>query len=462
MLKDRWKLRCTACEEVFDYDVTLKLCPKCNRGLAIERENINSIGGELAGNSISGTGGSGIWAHAHRLPSTLSMVSLGEANTPLHVGVNLAKSLAIDGLYLKDETIEPTGSYLDRSSALFVSSAIDNGYRTIKAYTTGNLGASLSAYSAKASLKLKVILKNPLDPMKLYQMIAFGAEVQTEEVPEENFMVATEYDPLITFAKRTPTFEICEQLKLAPDYIIMPMGEGGLVYETSLAIKEMGIKGTRLIGVQAEGCAPIVEAFDNGYSRVKDASLTKSTVFDLSVMSPKYGDAALNAIRESDGMALSIPEQEIVNSMMMLAEKEGLLVEPAASLGIAAVAKMRESFRGKRIVCILTGSGLKDPHIIKELASKKSSLPIFDEGITGPKGTKLVLLKLLYERDMYGYEIWAESKVRGVMNLTVASIYQHLNELVAQGYLQKGERKTIRGRHRQYYTITQRGQYAIG
>jgi threonine synthase len=390
------------------------------------------------------------------------MVSLGEANTPLHKGANLAKSLSIEGLYLKDETVEPTGSYLDRSSALFVSSVIDGGYRTIKAYTTGNLGASLSAYSAKASLKLQVILKNPLDPMKLYQMIAFGAEVQTDEVQTKNFVVATEYDPLITFAKRTATFEIFEQLKLAPDFIIIPMGEGGLVYEALMAIKQMGIKGTRLIGVQAEGCAPIVDAFNKGLNHVKDAVITKSVVFDLSVIAPKYGDAALNAIRESDGIALSIPEQEIVNSMMMLAESEGLLVEPAASLGIAAVLNMQKIFKGKRVVCILTGSGLKDPHIIKELASKKSSLSIFDrEGMTGPKGTKLALLKLLYERDMYGYEMWAEARVRGLMSITMASIYQHLNELVFQGYLQKGERKIIRGRYRQYYTITQKGRYAI-
>ncbi|MDG7044012.1 MAG: pyridoxal-phosphate dependent enzyme [Nitrososphaerota archaeon] len=461
-MKYGWKLRCTACEEVFDYDIALKLCPKCNKGLTIERSGGDSIKYDVAVNGMLNTGRSGIWMHADRLPPTRSMVSLGEANTPLHKGVNLAKSLSIEGLYLKDETVEPTGSYLDRSSALFVSSVIDGGYRTIKAYTTGNLGASLSAYSAKASLKLQVILKNPLDPMKLYQMIAFGAEVQTDEVQTKNFVVATEYDPLITFAKRTLTFEIFEQLKLAPDFIIMPMGEGGLVYEALMAIKQMRIKGTRLIGVQAEGCAPIVDAFNKGLSHVKDAVITKSVIFDLSVIAPKYGDAALNAIRESDGIALSIPEQEIVNSMMILAESEGLLVEPAASLGIAAVLNMQEILKGKRVVCILTGSGLKDPHIIKELASKKSSLSIFDrEGMTGPKGTKLALLKLLYERDMYGYEMWAEARVRGLMSITMASIYQHLNELVFQGYLEKGERKIIRGRYRQYYTITQKGRYAI-
>ncbi|MDG7035204.1 MAG: pyridoxal-phosphate dependent enzyme, partial [Nitrososphaerota archaeon] len=272
-MKYGWRLRCTACEEVFDYDITLKLCPKCNKGLTIERSDGDSIRYEVAG-SMPNTGRSGIWMHADRLPPTRSMVSLGEANTPLHKGANLAKSLSIEGLYLKDETVEPTGSYLDRSSALFVSSVIDGGYRTIKAYTTGNLGASLSAYSAKASLKLQVILKNPLDPMKLYQMIAFGAEVQTDEVQTKNFVVATEYDPLITFAKRTATFEIFEQLKLAPDFIIIPMGEGGLVYEALMAIKQMGIKGTRLIGVQAEGCSPIVDAFNKGLNHVKDAVIT--------------------------------------------------------------------------------------------------------------------------------------------------------------------------------------------
>lgn len=157
-------LKCTNCGIIYDFNINRELCDKCGNGLSIEMKHIDFF--KLLENEI------GIWKYAKILPSIPNKfrISLGESNTNLHKSIRIKKDIKIDEIWFKDETIEPTGSYLDRSSAFFVSMILSLGYKNIVTYSTGNLGASLSAYSSKAGLKMQVYIKPGIDLGKLYQI----------------------------------------------------------------------------------------------------------------------------------------------------------------------------------------------------------------------------------------------------------------------------------------------------
>lgn len=466
-------LRCTNCGATYDFDINLKLCKKCGSGLSVELSYDSKL--EQLDSQI------GLWKFASVLPEVEEnfRISLGEGITTLHRGKRIEKELGIKELFLKDETIEPTGSYLDRSSALFVSFTLMQGIRRIITYSTGNLGASLSAYSSKAGISLQAYVKRGIDLGKLYQMIAYGASVSVVETfrelkEKDRTVIVTEFDPLVNEAKKTLMEEVFFQLNFRlPDYVIVPMGEGGLAYSTYKALNELKIlrgakeQRTKIIGVQPEGCAPIVEAYSKGLNSVKLKVASKTRIFDLSVTEPKFGNAALRAIKETGGIAVSVNEEEILDAISFLAEKEGLLAEPAASLTIAALRKLieqREISKESTIVCFITGSGLKDPRILKELALRKSNLGELIEELSGGKmisSTKMKILKILSEKDAYGYQIWKELKEKYALSVKIPTVYQHLFDLISEGYIEKSETITTSGRKRTYYRLTDKGKAFI-
>ncbi|MBO3762869.1 MAG: pyridoxal-phosphate dependent enzyme [Thermoproteota archaeon] len=467
-------LRCTNCGETYDFDINLKLCKKCGSGLSVELNYSDKF--EYLDSQI------GLWKFASILPEVKEIfrISLGEGNTVLHRSKRIENELGIKELFLKDETVEPTGSYLDRSSALFMSFALMYGIKRIITYSTGNLGASLSAYSSKSGISLQAYVKQGIDLGKLYQMIAYGANVSVVEAfkelkSKEGAVVVTEYDPLVNEAKKTIMSEVFHQLNFRlPDYVIVPMGEGGLAYATYKALNELkfflkNIKNpkTRIIGVQPEGCAPIVKAYFRSSSAVEPEITPKTRIFDLNIADPKFGNAALRVIKETEGIAVSVNEEEILDAISFLAEKEGLLAEPAASLTIAALKKLIEHKEIKKestVVCFITGSGLKDPRILKELALRKSNLGTLIEELSGGKtlsSTKVKILKILSEKDAYGYQIWRELKEKYELNIRIPTVYQHLLDLINDGYVKKSETITTSGRKRIYYKLTDRGKALI-
>lgn len=463
-------LRCTGCGATYGFSLERKLCDKCGNGLSLEVEKP----------SLDEAGESGIWRYTGVLPSLGSEfhISLGEGNTTLQRSRRIRRRLGIDELWIKDETVEPTGSYLDRSSALFVSAALSLEYGRILTYSTGNLGASLAAYSSKAGLKMHVKVKPTIDLGKLYQMIIYGAEVSVVEAFREkrrarDVAVAVEYDPLINESKKTLMLEVFLQLSRSlPDYIILPMGEGGLVYATFKMLKELeklGAAGKRvkIVGVQPDECKPIVKAFEKGVDMVEAEPESRSRIFDLNVVNPRFGDAALKSIRETGGMAVSVSEKEIFEALSVLAEEEGILAEPAGSLSLAGLVKLvggGEISSGSRAVCVVTGSGLKDPKVMREIAHRKSSLGILIEELSGGLRlgpTKTAILRLLSEKGMYGYQVWTSLREKYRIEVSIPTVYQHLADLMKKGYVRKEGSKMVLGRRRQYYSLTERGEALV-
>jgi threonine synthase len=278
---------------------------------------------------------------------------------------------------------------------------------------------------------------------------------------------------LINEAKKTIMLEILLQLSgRQPDYVILPMGEGGLAYatfKTLRELRELGVvkRSIGIVGVQPEDCKPIVKAFERGLDTVEAEAEPRSRIFDLNVANPRFGNAALSAIRQTGGLAVSVSEKEIFEALSLLAEKEGILAEPAGSLSLAGLIKLVKSgglSRDVRVVCVVTESGLKDPRVMKEIAFRKSSLGVLIEELSGGVRlgpTKTAILRLLSEKNMYGYEVWRGLREKYGMKVRIPTVYQHLSNLVEKGYVRREESRRVMGRKREYYSLTERGEAII-
>jgi len=458
------KLKCTGCGEEYDYDINLKFCIKCGCGLTFQLKDLSKL--EFS------EGCSGIWKFSKILPHVNEnyRISLGEGNTFIHHSRRIGLDLGLD-LWFKDETIEPTGSYLDRSSALFTSKILDMKIKELTIYSKGNLSSSLAAYMAKASIKLKVYFDRNMDIGKLYQIIAYGAEVipKTELVKGVKIH-EVEYDPLINEAKKTIIWELILQLNPPPEYIILPMGIGGLAYGTYKALMEaikLGIlkEKPKIVGVQPKGCSPIVKAFEEN-SKDVEVDFAETSIHDLNHPKPRYGLAALKAIRETNGLAVAVEEAEAIRALKNLARYEGILAEPAASLTIAALEKLVRSGsieRNSRVVCIITGSGLKDPKILREIAVQSPKIGGLIKDMDGKTigDTKLMIMRILSEGENYGYGIWRKLKDYYGVELKMPTLYQHIKELLREGYVNKSRTIKTMGRIREYYKLTEKGKSII-
>jgi threonine synthase len=278
------------------------------------------------------------------MPLVSRTVSLGEGGTPLWNAEKLSETLSLQNLILKNETRNPTNSFKDRSAALMISDAITKGYDTIACATNGNHGASLSAYSAKEDISCHLLVTSDLDIGKLAQMIAYDANIEesgntidlaiqrAKEMSSEMgwYQATTELNPLSIEALKTISFEIAEQGEV-PDWMVVAMGSGvtiHAIWKGFHELSEMGIieKKPRLIGVQSEGCSPIVEAFKRDEKKpiVLDKFETVATA--IKVSNPLFGIAALNALKESKGVSVRISDEEMLQYGKEIARAEGIFV----------------------------------------------------------------------------------------------------------------------------------------
>ncbi|MGB9854451.1 MAG: pyridoxal-phosphate dependent enzyme, partial [Candidatus Bathyarchaeales archaeon] len=233
------------------------------------------------------------------------------------------------------------------------------------------------------------------------------------------------------------------------------MGSGGTLYAIWKGFKELEKTGKinslpKLIGVQAEGCSPIVNAY---MQNVPEPTLkTKPSTHALAIMvkNPSYGRLALEAVKESKGLAISVSDEEIFSAEQELAKLEGIFAEPASAATYAALKKLaNQRIIGEtdKAVCLITGSGLKATDILQALTKKKKTAAVGLE-----LSTKEKILRILSEKDTYGYDLW---KKLG-KTMTRAAIYQHLNELSEKGLITDYKRD-----EKKFFKITERGKKAL-
>ncbi len=432
----------------------------------------------------------GVWKYHELLPLSKSpnIISLGEGGTYLHKAQRVADRIGLRRLWIKDETTNPTGSFIDRGVTVEVSKARELGFRGVACGTTGNLGASLAAYTAKAGLKCRVFLPPRIDVGKLYQIITYGAEAEPSRDYEEalskaaslegRFYVASEGDPFLLEGLKTTGYEICEQTGWStPRNIIVPMGDGGhlsMIWRGINELLNIGLlrkANTRMIGVQAQGSSPIVRAFQDKELHPKLLENGQTIATDIGMVRPIHGDLALQAITQSKGLATTVSDSEMLNAASLLAKTEGLFAEPASASTIASLWKLVENGqidRDEETICVLTGAGLKDPSSARKLIERRKNAERLLEKIgertiaTGITGTKLHILEILSQNECYGYELRKKLRsLRGVQ-LSLPTVYQHLNELETMRLLEPtSTRKEPGKRERNYYALTDRGRIIL-
>jgi len=284
---------------------------------------------------------------------------------------------------VKDDTVNPTGSFKDRPAAVAVSKALEFGYSAVGCASTGNLAAATAAYAAKAGIPCYVFIPSNTEIDKVLQASMYGAKIiavkGTYDVANRLAAQASdEYDwglvninirPYYVEGSKTLAFETCEELGWrAPDNIIIPLGSGALLCAIWRGLKQfrdlnlINELKTKVIGAQAKGCSPIVNAFKLNLDDVVPVETPQTIAKSLAIGDPGDGIYALKAIRESGGVAESATDEEIISGIKLLAKMEGIFAEPAGGVTVAVLKKLVESGeipKDEEVVCCVTGSGFK-------------------------------------------------------------------------------------------------------
>lgn len=310
------------------------------------------------------------------LPVTDStpVVTLNEGNTPLIKADNLAKKIGVDAeIYLKFEGCNPTGSFKDRGMTMAVTKAKEAGSGAIICASTGNTSASAAAYGAKAGLKTYVLIPDGYIALgKLSQAMMYGAEIiaiqgnfdkaleMVRVISEKHpITLVNSVNPYRIEGQKTGAFEIIEALGQAPDYHFIPVGNAGNITAYWKGYKEWFNLGKvknlpKMMGFEAEGAAAIVKG-----ERIMYPETLATAIRIGNPASWKYAEAARD---ESNGMINFVTDDEIVAAYKLIASTEGVLAEPASAASVAGLIKVKDQVKaGSKIVCILTGNGLKDP-----------------------------------------------------------------------------------------------------
>ena len=318
-----------------------------------------------------------------------NFVSLEEQATPLMSSRQLGKSLGIDLLFKLEER-NPTGSFKDRGSIVEISMAKKLGAKAMILASTGNMAASCACYAAIAKIPCFILVPEKTSIAKLAQVIAFGghiieikgsyndaAELAKNIAKEMKFYLAGDYAFRVE-GQKTAAFEIADQLAFQmPDAIIIPMGCGTNIASYAKGFneyKQLGLidKIPQLIGVEATGANAIVESYHQHKKTVTPLEKTDTIASAIAVSNPIDAIKALDAIYSTQGFAIDVSDQEILEAQYALSSEEGLFVEASSAATFAALKKVsiEKKFSNKKVICVLTGDGLKDTSTILKNAHK--------------------------------------------------------------------------------------------
>ena len=316
------------------------------------------------------------------------LITLGEGDTPLVRARTLEKELGCGELYFKLEGCNPTGSFKDRGMVVAVAKAVEKGSQSIICASTGNTSASAAAYGARFGLKTIVIIpKGKIARGKLAQALVYDAQIigirgnfdqalqivraLTQKYP---ITLVNSLNPDRIEGQKTAAFEIIDNLGDAPDYLFIPVGNAGNITAYWKGFVEYLRAGRashtpRMMGFQAAGAAPIV--LDKIVRRPKTIATA------IRIGNPASWQKAVAARDESGGIIDCVTDDEIMDAYRLMAVKEGIFGEPASGASLAGLIKLSKegNFSDKRVVCIVTGTGLKDPAVPARYARAPMELP---------------------------------------------------------------------------------------
>jgi len=397
-------MECIACGERYDEDEIIYSCRRCGDLLEVkyDYEVLKEKLKESDWRSLPLS----VWRYRDLMPihDPSEIVSLNEGGTGLHQCKRLGNLLGVKRLYVKNEGENPTGSFKDRGMTVGVTKAVELDMKMVICASTGNTAASLAAYAAKAGLQCVVLIPSgKIAYGKLAQAMVYGARVvqirgnfdqalkivlELSEKQREVYLLNS-VNPFRIEGQKSLAYEICDQLEgEAPDKVVVPVGNAGNIsaiwkgfsdfYQLNLISRL-----PPMIGIQAEGAAPIAQAVKEGRNSIVPVDRPETVATAIRIGAPLSWKKAIRAIRESKGTAETVSDQEILEAQGMLARHEGLFVEPASASSIAGLKKLVEVGsvdKDDTIVCVLTGHGLKDPDIVMQTCRK----PVEIEAKIGP------------------------------------------------------------------------------
>lgn len=373
-------LECSACFATYAPTALMNLCP-CGAPL-LARYRLEEAAAALHREQLVGQT---LWRYHAMLPvqSPESIVSLGEGMTPLLRAERLGKRLGLRHLYIKDESLNPTGSFKARGLALAIARAAELGVKRVAIPSAGNAGGATAAYAARAGLEAYVFMPRDVPRAFIVECQVNGAHVELVDglITDAGrhvaagreahgwFDLSTLKEPYRIEGKKTMGYELAEQCGWElPQVIIYPTGGGtGLIgmwksFDEMEALGWIDSHRPRMVTVQAAGCAPIVRAFESGAARAEPWPNAATIAAGLRVPSA-VGDALmLRALRDSAGTAVAVSEEEILWGVRAMGQSEGLFVCPEGGAALAGLRRLVEQGwidREERVVLFNTGSGLK-------------------------------------------------------------------------------------------------------
>ena len=379
-------LKCTNCGETYEAVPDRYLCDKCgDKGILDVQYKYEEIKKDWNKEKLANNSESSIWRYLPLLPieEDTKRPNLRIGNTPIYNSKEMGKKLGLNNLIIKDDGLNPTGSLKDRASAMAAVKAREAGAKTVACSSTGNAASSLAGNIASMEDEMNAIIFVPerAPSGKVAQLLVYGAEVvSVQDSYEAAYYLSDEaikkwgwynrnaaINPYLVEGKKTSVLEMAEQLNWEmPDWVVFSVGDGCTIagaYKGLYDLKQIGFidRIPRLLGVQADGCAPITKAFRTG----RDLVVTdENTIADsIAVGSPRNYRKALNAVKNSKGEYINVSDEEILNMIKLLGSTTGIFGEPAGVAGLAGIKNaVKEGIIGKEesVAVVITGNGLKD------------------------------------------------------------------------------------------------------
>ncbi|MCG8603688.1 threonine synthase [bacterium] len=379
-------LKCVSCDEEYLTNEIDYTCPKCGPllGTLDVLYDYPEVRKRLTRDSLRRNREQSHWRYLPILPivELKHIPSLSVGRTPIYRAQRLEEKWNLRSIWIKDDGRNPTASFKDRASSVGVVKALEKGAKTVTAASSGNAAASWAAFTALAKLDTNIFVPLDTPKAKIAQLLLYGANVlQVESTYDDAFDLclqasekwgwynrSTAINPYLGEGKKTAALEICEQLDWqVPDYVFVSVGDGCILqgmWKGFTDFFKIGLidRLPKMVGVQAEGSAPLVRAWETNSERVE--SVKPRTIADsIAVGVPRDQVKALRAVHDSDGEFVAVSDASILEAISMLAKEVGVFAEPAGAAGFAGLAHLLKNGKigsASTVAVLVTGNGLKD------------------------------------------------------------------------------------------------------
>ena len=386
----RVRLQCRECKK--EYEPTFKyICDDCFGPLDVTYD-FPSVNKDTFSNREQT-----YWRYFEMLPilDKSNIVSIGAGMTPLTKAENLGKSLGLNNLYIKNDSVNPTFSFKDRPAGIAVSKAKEFDLSAVGCASTGNLAAATAAHAAKGGFPCYVFAPSDIEHAKITQALSYGAEfIAVDGTYDDANRIAAQIGDskgvgivninmrsYYVEGSKTLAYEVAEQLGWqVPDQLIVPVGSGAMLNAICKGFEELqsvsllnNITDIHVHCAQPHGCAPIVEAFKKGNKEVVPVENPDTVAKSLAIGDPGDGRYVLKRLKQYNSYAEESNNKEILDAILLLAKTEGIFTEPAGGVSVAVLKKLVEDSKidkNETIVCYVTGNGLKATESIMQVLKK--------------------------------------------------------------------------------------------